>query len=183
MCIYPRSVAAPARGFTYVEAMITLTVVALLLTLGVPAFGQWLAEVELANTASALSDALQRARAEALKHGGRVNLCKSADRTHCTLTGGWETGWLLFYDDDRNGQVGGGETVVGVAPAAARGVTARANQPLANYVSFTSAGHARLLTGALQMGTFTVCRPGQRGYHVVLAHSGRVHVDRAPGVC
>ena len=182
-CSSSPAAAAPSCGFTLVEALVALAVAALLLTLGVPAYGDWLRKVELANTASALADTLQRARAEAVKHGGRVNLCKSVDRSHCTSSGGWETGWLLFYDDDRDGQVGSAETVVSIVPAAARGITARANQPLANYVSFTGAGHARLLNGALQMGTFTVCRAGMRGYQVVLAHSGRVRVDRTPGVC
>ena len=45
-------------------------------------------------------------------------------------------------------------------------------------MSYTSLGHARMLNGALQMGTFTVCRSGQRALHVVLANSGRVRTER-----
>ena len=50
-------------------------------------------------------------------------------------------------------------------------------------MSYTSLGSARMLTGALQMGTFTLCRHGQREMHVVLANSGRVRTERTSTVC
>ena len=179
----PSAAAARSTGFTLIEALTGLVVVGVLFVLAVPSYGRWLADAELANAAHSLASALSLARSEAVKHGGRVNLCKSADRVRCRTAGGWEAGWLVFQDENGNGQVDPEETVVRVEPPAPRGVTARANQPLANYVSFTSLGHARLVTGALQMGTFTVCRSGQQGYSVVLAHSGRVRVEKSDTVC
>jgi hypothetical protein len=44
-------------------------------------------------------------------------------------------------------------------------------------------GHARMLNGALQMGTFTVCRHGRKAIDVVLAHSGRVRIARTSAIC
>jgi hypothetical protein len=35
-----------------------------------------------------------------------------------------------------------------------------------------------MLNGELQMGTFVVCKPGQKAIHAVLANSGRVRIDR-----
>ena len=40
-----------------------------------------------------------------------------------------------------------------------------------------------MLSGALQMGTFTVCKPGVRGYRVVLAHTGRTRIERLAAAC
>lgn len=171
------------RGFTLTEALVGIAIAAILITCIVPAYGHWIGEIELRNTAYALADAINLARSEAIKHSGRANLCKSSDRQRCTTRGGWEAGWLLYLDDDRNGAVDSGEAVVRIEPVAPRGITARANQPLANYVSFTAVGHARLLSGALQMGTFTVCRPGSHAYHVVLANTGRVRVERVADAC
>ena len=57
------------------------------------------------------------------------------------------------------------------------------NAPVADYVSYTSLGFARLRTARLQMGTFSVCSPRQRALHVVLANSGRVRIDRTTIPC
>jgi hypothetical protein len=50
-------------------------------------------------------------------------------------------------------------------------------------VSYTSLGHARMLSGALQMGTFVVCKPGQDALQVVLANSGRARVQPTAQRC
>jgi hypothetical protein len=50
-------------------------------------------------------------------------------------------------------------------------------------VSTTRAAPARPIDGALQMGTFTVCAPGQRMRKVILASSGRARVETAAEVC
>jgi hypothetical protein len=50
-------------------------------------------------------------------------------------------------------------------------------------VSYTSFGFARTLNGALQMGTFVVCKPGQNAIKVVLANSGRARIDRTTQPC
>ncbi|HZQ60211.1 MAG TPA: GspH/FimT family pseudopilin [Casimicrobiaceae bacterium] len=175
---------APAqRGITLIEVLVAFAVLAIAMTSVVSTFGRWIVELELRNSAHAIADAMALARAEAIKHGGRATLCKSLDRRTCTTRGGWEAGWLLFLDDNRNGSVDRDEIVVRVEPVAPVGISARGNQPVANYVSFTALGHARLISGALQMGTFTVCRPGLRAYQVVLANTGRVRVERATDLC
>ncbi len=110
---------ASASGWSLVELTVALAILALLLGLGAPAYSQWLAETRVANLAHALADAIDRARSEAIKHGGRATLCKSADRRGCTTAGGWEAGWLLFLDDDADGAPDADEIVVGAEPAAA----------------------------------------------------------------
>jgi len=50
-------------------------------------------------------------------------------------------------------------------------------------VSYTSLGYARRTDGALQMGTFTVCRRGETALKVVLANSGRTRIDASPEIC
>jgi len=40
-----------------------------------------------------------------------------------------------------------------------------------------------MLNGALQMGTFVVCKPGQKAINVVLANSGRARIDRTAQTC
>jgi type IV fimbrial biogenesis protein FimT len=129
------------------------------------------------------SPILDLARSEAIKHGYRVNLCKSSDKRLCTDDGGWEQGWLLFVDENHSGQVDDDESVLHREGPAGNEITMRGNRPVEDYVSFTSLGHARLLSGALQMGTFVLCKPGQNALQVVLANSGRARIDRTTDRC
>ena len=174
---------AGCSGFTLVELALALAIAALVASLALPAFGDWIASYQLANHARHLAETMARARAEALRRGQRVNLCKSPDRRRCDNAGGWERGFLVHVDADRDGQLGEDETLLGGDGPAAPGITVAANRPLDAYVSFTELGHARLASGALQMGTLTVCRSGQFARHVVLSAGGRIRVDTATERC
>jgi type IV fimbrial biogenesis protein FimT len=181
--------AAPAakyrqlRGFGLIELLAVLVIGAVLLGLAVPAYDDWIATSEMMNGAKQLANSMNRARAAAINSGVRVNLCQSAGGQQCTDVGTWEGGWILFIDTNRNGEVDDDETVLLTEQAAPAGVTMAANGPLKHYVSYTSLGHARMLNGALQMGTFTVCRHGRKAVEVVLAHSGRVRIARTNAIC
>lgn len=171
-----------ARGFTVTELAVALAIAAALLVLAADAYRDWIEDTLVMNHARLLASTMSEARAEAIKRGHRVNLCKSGDGLQCTETGRWDQGILLHGDHDRTGTVEGPDTVIRYEPAP-KGLTVSANRPLADYVSFTSLGQARMLTGALQMGTFTVCKRGRRAVEVVLVASGRVRLDRTRAVC
>ena len=171
-----------AAGFTLVELCVALAILALLTLAALPAYRTWIAEEQLMNHARRLAGSMQTARAEAIKRGHRVNLCKSADGLQCADGGRWDQGYLMHGDIGRTGDVDGPDTVIRYEPPP-RDITVTANRPLDDYVSYTSFGQARLLSGALQMGTFTVCKSGRRPAQVVLVATGRVRIDRAPGTC
>ncbi|HKW81328.1 MAG TPA: GspH/FimT family pseudopilin [Casimicrobiaceae bacterium] len=171
-------------GFTLIELLIAATIFALLALAAGPTWRTWIATQRSTNQAYFLAGAMNQARSEAIKSGQRVNLCKSRDRLTCADdAGGWETGWIMFVDENRDGQVSDGEAVVHVEGPSPAGVTVRGNRPVVNYVSYTSLGHARMLSGALQMGTLTVCQPGQTALQVVLANSGRARVQATRQGC
>ena len=171
------------KGFTLVELVVALGLAAALICLSMPTYGEWIATSEVMNEAQHLAGSMNRARAEAINSGFRVNLCQSAGGRQCVPAGTWERGWILFIDSNGDGQVNAGERVLWTEEAAAPGITMAANAPLKHYVSYTSLGHARMLNGALQMGTFTVCLQGRNAVDVVLAHSGRVRIARSKAVC
>jgi type IV fimbrial biogenesis protein FimT len=56
-----------ARGFTLIEAMITLAVLSLLLMIGLPGMNTWLQNTQLRASAEAIHSGLQLTRAEALR--------------------------------------------------------------------------------------------------------------------
>lgn len=183
----PLSAAQPGAatlGMTLIETAVTLAIVAALITSALPTFRDWVQAYGLAGHAQYLVGHLHRARAEAIKRGYRVNLCPSADRRQCVEAGDWSRGWLIHVDANRNGRIDDDEPLLEIADAAPGGITVRGNRPVADYVSYTTLGRARMLNGALQMGTFTLCRSGQNALEIVLANSGRVRVvktgDRCP---
>ena len=173
-----------AVGLTLLELLAALAIAALLLVLSVPAYRAWIADLELRDRVEALVFAMGFARGEAIKRNkGRVNLCHSADGVQCADSGGWETGWLVYADTNDNGELDDDETVLRVQGAARPGITVRGNRPVEDYVSYNAVGQTRMINGALQMGTFTVCRSGQNAVDIILANGGRVRVDRTRRVC
>jgi type IV fimbrial biogenesis protein FimT len=178
----PARLHGPA-GWSLVELLVALALLASLSLLAGPMYSNVIAERQLLDRARLLADTLNAARSEAIKHGNRVNVCKSRDGRTCASSGSWDMGWITFTDDDRSADVGSDEVVLRADGPARDGVTISANRPVASYVSYTSLGYARTVNGALQMGTFTVCKSGQYALDVVLANGGRVRIDKSKVRC
>lgn len=75
-----------ARGFSLIELLITVTVLALVLMLGLPNISAWLQNTQIRNSAEAMIAGLQLARAEALRRNRPVsfNLVSTLDAS-CNL--------------------------------------------------------------------------------------------------
>lgn len=97
------------------------------------------------------------ARSEAIKRNGRAVVCKSASGTSCTQSGGWEQGWIVFHDSNNNAAFEAGELLIQQQSALPDGLRLSGNQPVANYVSYSANGSAKLVSGAFQAGTITLC--------------------------
>lgn len=172
----------PQRGYSLVELVVALGIAVVLVTLALPSWGRWIGNEQVQNQAILLATSMQLARSEAIKRGHRVNLCKSGDGVQCADTGGWDQGFLMHEDTGTKGEVDGDDAVIRFEPPT-RGIHIASNKPLADYVSFTAFGHARMLNGALQMGTFTVCKQGFPAVDVVLVGSGRVRIAKKNVIC
>lgn len=170
--------AGSLAGVTLLELMAGLAIAGIVFAVGVPIFGTWFAEQQLQDRAEALLHALDLARSEAIKRGDRVDVCPGG--TACDAGPmPWEGGWIVVPDAARSTAL----PPITHERQAAVGITIRGNRPVADYVSYTAAGHARRFDGALQMGTFTICRAGQRARKVILANSGRARIETATDAC
>ena len=94
---HPR--ARRARGFTIVELMVTLALLAILLALAVPSFTEASLSGKLGSFASRLVASTQIARSEAVKRNQTVQLCASEDGETCGSSAGWELGWIILLAD------------------------------------------------------------------------------------
>lgn len=84
------------KGFTLVELMITLAVLAIVLSLAAPSFSSMLRDNRASTLGSELQGALQFARSEAVKRRQSVIICRSnAGGTGCANGDDWASGWLV----------------------------------------------------------------------------------------
>jgi len=67
-----------AKGFTLVELMVGLVVIAILMSLAVPSFRTWIQNSQIRNAAESVSSGLQRARAEAVSRNANVEFVMGA---------------------------------------------------------------------------------------------------------
>jgi type IV fimbrial biogenesis protein FimT len=96
LCHRPRAATRPKRaavgknrnrGFTLVELMIGVVIVAVLLGVAAPSFRSFILDQQLRATTADLRIAVTRARSEAVKRNRVVQLLPSA--------GGWNSGWRI----------------------------------------------------------------------------------------
>ncbi len=118
-----------ARGFTLVELMVTIAIVAILAAIAFPSFEATMRSNRVATTTNELIASFALARSEALRSPGGARVCTSNNGTACTGTA-WDQGWIVWIavDNDDALEVAGGERVVrysqakpGVAITAAAG--------------------------------------------------------------
>ena len=81
--------------------MLTLTIAAVALGLGVPGFERFARDARLTADVNAFVSAVQLARGEAAKRGRSVIVCKTANRVSCAGAEiRYDAGWMVFVNDD-----------------------------------------------------------------------------------
>ena len=85
-----------ANGFTLIELMVTVAVLAIVLTVAVPSFGNLVNANRLNAQANNFLAAIEYAKTEAVKNNATVAFCHSSDNSTCSAApaGGWQ-GWVV----------------------------------------------------------------------------------------
>jgi len=81
---------APARGFTLIEALVTIAIVVILGAVATPSFRQLIANQRIKTASFDLFSALTYARSEAIQRNADVTL-----RAGAAVDGAWSTGWRV----------------------------------------------------------------------------------------
>jgi type IV fimbrial biogenesis protein FimT len=90
-------------GFTIVELMMVVVIVAILLAIGVPSYRYINNSYRMSAEINALVGDLMYARAEAIREGQDVAVCVSSDGLTCSGATTWNSGWIVFPDPAGNG--------------------------------------------------------------------------------
>ncbi|MCG6940548.1 MAG: GspH/FimT family pseudopilin [Thiohalocapsa sp.] len=92
-------------GVTLVELMITIGILVILTTMGIPSFSALIHNNRVAIVANDLTLALTLGRAEGIRRGARMRVCASADGVDCDITSAhdcnadWSGGWIVLPED------------------------------------------------------------------------------------
>ncbi|MEX2470080.1 MAG: GspH/FimT family protein [Pseudohongiellaceae bacterium] len=160
-------------GMTLLELLIVLLIVAALLGLSMPGFGELVASKRGDIIMDRLRQAVSVARTSAVTSGTLTTLCRSADALTCG--GSWEEGLLIFHDEDGNRQLEEGQAPVRyVELGDTQGrLYWRAFQNR-QYLQFTPLGFTRY-----QNGNFTYCPDSgdlRHARQLILNRTGRLRV-------
>jgi type IV fimbrial biogenesis protein FimT len=171
-------------GFNLLELMVTITVFAILLGVGIPSFMETMRANRLTTVVNQLVTALNIARSEAAKRGYGVSVCASNAAHTCALSVSWDTGgWIVFTDDTSTGGVAGAfdvgtDAVLQVYDPPPAGFTVTPTNPAAlTYLRYLPNGRPE---SGLLATTFQVSRPdcpGKPGRLVTVSGAGRVSSD------
>ena len=181
------------RGFTLVEALVTISIVAVLVAAVAPSASQMLANMRLRGTSESLLSGLQKARSEAVKSNQTVTLwlvTTAAGRVDnsCRLSS-TSRAWVVSYNDPsgkcgadpstsvapRIVQVSNGGTAgpdLSVAAYAADGATA------ATQVSFDGFGRRPLATATSDISSIDISSSasGTRRLRAQISPAGNVRI-------
>jgi type IV fimbrial biogenesis protein FimT len=133
------------NGFTLYELMITVMIVGIVLTLGVPNMLAFNQNGRMTSTANDLHAAFHLARSESGRAKTNITVCASANAmTAAANCGGtWDQGFIVFVDTDGDiNRSGATETVLRAHGAIAEGVSLTVADN-ATYFSYSSTGLGR----------------------------------------
>ncbi|MDP2786657.1 MAG: GspH/FimT family pseudopilin [Pseudomonadota bacterium] len=168
-----------SSGVTLIELLISISILAILLTVAVPSFQTSIVNNRLGTYSNALFSSLILARSEAIKRNKRVVVCKSSDGESCT--GNWGQGWIVFVDTNNDATVSSGEVIVQKSGALENNYSLTGNEYIASYVSYSSEGVSKTVSGAMQAGTFELCPPSPapsgNGRNIVISSTGKPRVE------
>ncbi len=166
-----------AAGFTLIEVMIVVAILAIFAGIAAPNFRELITQNRMTSQANDLLAALQFARSEAITRGRRVSICPSNSGTACTNSA-WQGGWIVFAEG-LTGTIGTYES--------AGDTLLRVQQALQGTSTLTVGGNITFQpNGTVETArTFTLCpNDGSSaiGRSIPITLSGRARVDKT-GSC
>jgi type IV fimbrial biogenesis protein FimT len=161
-----------ANGMSMMELIISLTIVALVIAIGLPMGTYYYHQTNAETTIMKIQNNLQLARNEAIKRHTVVTLCHSADQVRCG--GSWNDTLIIFADNNRNHQLDKNEPVIQVIQAPRGGQLQWRGFGGQDYIEFTPYG-----LDTQQNGTLVYCSGSRQivqARGIIISKTGRTRL-------
>jgi type IV fimbrial biogenesis protein FimT len=89
------------QGFTIIELMITVLVLAIIIAVAAPSFTRQIQNNRTSAITEEMTNLFSYARSEAVRRGSAVTVCASADGLSCGTN--WNAGFMVFVDNVTTG--------------------------------------------------------------------------------
>ncbi|MGQ0799137.1 MAG: GspH/FimT family pseudopilin [Pseudomarimonas sp.] len=165
-----------ARGFTLIEVIVVMAILATLLGWVLPGFGRAIDRSRLAGIHNEFVGALAMARTEALtKRRGTLVCPLDSTSQRCRNDGDWSSGWIVFVDNNNNRALDISDRVV---------VLAAQTMPSSTHMySGTFRPMIRYAPNGMSQGsnvTVRLCLGGLAQTAIVVNNAGRPRIERDP---
>lgn len=172
------------RGFTLVELMVGISIVAILALIAVPQYASLVASKQIEIAANDFMSGFSLTREKSAVLGGGVVICAkaAADQPTCSTGAPWSNGWLIFHDLNGDRQRNEAENIFYDYPGFEQDITIEAvNGTIPSVVSFNELGRADL--GSLTSLRFCDSSSSTpRTITLVLSIAGRGAVTEPNGI-
>lgn len=161
---------AHSRAFTLIELMITIAIAAILLTIAVPSFNDFVQKRAVSQKTVQIRGALEFARSLAVSQHQIWTVCMVDALNACVATNGQRL--LVFQDASLNKIFNGGESLQQEIDINAIEIELSASS--GPYIRFSDSGEA------MESGNFEVCSENQSfayGRRIIVFRSGRVRLS------
>ena len=160
-----------SRGFTLIELMITMAVLAIIASFAAPGITNLVADSRLSNTTSEVVTLLKFARSEAMRRNEAVQVSPLGMKSGNDQ---WGDGIVVWLDTNHNSQRDAAETLgFAVVNYRSLNLTVKSDNPL----HFNARGEANVATNL----TVSICdqRHGETGRQITIMPSGLVALNNA----
>lgn len=160
------------QGFTALELLITMAIVAILLSAGVPAFKNYSWNLRMKTAMDSLQTDLNLARRRAIGLNVQTVTCPAAGTATCSGNSDWQNGWIVFADLNTDRQRQASEPLLKQSGAVEFiNINSSASR---SYVRFYPNGSA---PGSNMTIRFCDDRGAQKAGKISISNSGRIKLQ------